>query len=134
MVILNLQTGIENCIIRKVTKADIASAFGEEHMPVLATSKIVAFMEHVALASVQSYLPNGYSTVGIHINLHHNKPALEGDNLKCCSKLIEVRGRKLVFDISLNNDTEIIARATHTRMIINDSAFKRMISKNNVNR
>ena len=132
--IIDIKTGIENRVIREVTRDDTASALGYEHMPVLATSRIVAFMEYVSLSSVQEYLPKGYTTVGSYINLHHTKPAVPGDKLSCFSKLTEVKGRKLTFEITLSNDIEKIAHASHVRVIINQSVFERLINKNDVNR
>lgn len=132
--IIDIKTGIENRVVREVTREDTASAMSNEHMPVLATSRIVAFMEYVSLSSVQKYLPQGYTTVGIQINLHHTKTAIPGDELSCLSRLTEVKGRKLTFEITLSNESERIAHASHVRMIINQSAFERLISRNDVNR
>lgn len=127
--ISNIKPGIENKLVREVTRQDTASSFGVEHMPVLATSKIVAFMEYTALSSVQSYLPEGYSSVGTHININHDKPALPGESVTCISRLVEAEGRKLVFEISLRNDYDLIAYATHTRMIIKNDVFIRLIQR-----
>lgn len=124
--IVNIPPGIENEISREVSENDIATTFGSEHMPVLATSKIVAFMEYVALSSVNGLLPEGYSTVGTEINLKHLKPVGLGAKLTCFSRLTEVDGRKLYFDIVLRNVCEEIARASHMRTIINEKAFQRL--------
>ena len=131
--IINIETGIQNKVTRKVKPEDTATAFGEEHMSVLATSKIVAFMEYTALESVKKHLPEGYSTVGTHIQLSHFKPVSPGVKVICFSTLTEVEGRKLVFDITLRDNSGLVASATHTRMIINNEAFQRMISKENDN-
>jgi len=131
--IIHIKPGIKKKLTRKVTPDDTASAFGKEHMPVLATAKIVAFMEHTALTSVQEYLPQGYSSVGTQINLSHYKPVPAGKKVSCLSCLTEVEGRRLVFDISLRDHSGLIANATHTRMIINNEAFERMINRDDVN-
>ncbi len=125
--ILDIQPGIENEITQLVGENDIASSFGSEHMPVLATSKIVAFMEYVALSSVQDLMPKGHSTVGSEINLKHFKPVLAGETISCLSRLIKVDGRRLYFEIYLRNAGEEVARASHLRMVINNKAFKRLI-------
>lgn len=86
-------------------------------------------MEYTALSSIQSYLPEGYSSVGTHINISHEKPVLPGESVTCISRLVEAVGRKLVFEISLRNDYDLIAHATHTRMIIKNDAFIRLIQR-----
>lgn len=128
--ILNIKPGIENLLTREVTEADTGSSFGKEHMPVLATSKIIAFMEYTALSSVQSWLPEGYSTVGTHVNIVHEKPALPGERLTCISRLVESEGRKLIFEVTLKSESDLVAHGTHTRMIIKDDVFLRMLQKN----
>ena len=125
--ILNLQTGIENSVSRIVSKDDIATVFGSEHMPVLASSIIIAFMEYVSLSSVQGLLPQGYSTVGTEIHFKHKRPVLEGTNIECSSRLIEIDGRKLIFEIILRTESQEIATSTHTRTVINENAFERLI-------
>ncbi|MFW5644845.1 MAG: thioesterase family protein [Bacteroidota bacterium] len=129
--IINLKTGIQNTLTREVKSEDTASAFGDEHLPVLATSRIVAFMEYTALNSVKEYLPDGYSSVGTEIHLSHSKPVSPGAKVTCFSKLTEVEGRKLVFDITLRDSGGLIASAVHTRMIINNIAFRRILNKEN---
>ncbi len=125
--ILNLQIGIENTVSRIVSKDDIATIFGSEHMPVLASSKIIAFMEYAALSSVQRLLPQGYSTVGTEIHFEHKLPVLAGTNVECLSRLIEIKGRKLVFEIIVRTESQEVASSTHTRIVINENAFERLI-------
>ena len=125
--IINLQPGIENAVSRIVSKEDIATIFGSEHMPVLASSRIIAFMEYVALSSVQGYLPQGYSTVGLNFQFEHKRPVTEGTNIECLSRLTDVSGRRMTFEISVRTISSEIANATHTRAVINESAFERLI-------
>ena len=125
--ILDLEPGIENHVSRTVREEDIASWFGEEHMPVLATSKIVAFMEYVALSSIQSRLPEGFSTVGTDISLQHKRAVVSGQEVECYSRLTDIKGRYLYFEISLRSEGEEIAYASHTRSVINIKAYKRLL-------
>lgn len=125
--ILNIKPGIENEVIREVKESDMASFFGTEHMPVLATSRIVAFMEYVALSSVHGLLPEGYSTVSSEINLKHFKPVISGEKITCNSRLVKVEGRLLYFEISLRSISELIASSSHIRTIINEEVFRRFI-------
>jgi len=127
--ILKINPGIEHNESRTVGEKDIASSFGDEHMPVLATGKAIAFMEYTALTSVKNMLPTGYSTVGTKINMQHIKPALLGANVHCHSNLIDVQGRRLYFEISLSDDVGIIAKASHERAVINDDVFRRSLQE-----
>lgn len=128
--ILNLEIGIKNTHCRVVREEDMASFFGTEHMPVLSTSRIVAFMEYVALSSVQSSLPEGYSTLGTEICIKHKKPVTINKNITCTSRLTDIIGRRLYFEISISTNEEEVAQATHTRAVINKSVFERLIERN----
>ena len=97
--------------------------------PGLLISKIIAFMEYVALSSVQGFLPQGYSTVGTMINFEHKRPVLAGTDIECSSRLIEISGRRLTFEIILRADVQEIAKSTHTRIVINENAFERLIGE-----
>lgn len=125
--ILDLKPGIENKITKTVGERDTASYFGEEHMPVLATGLAIAFMEYTALSSVQSLLPDGYSSVGIEVNMKHLKPAPVGIEVTCHSRLTEISGRKLYFEISLRSDEGLLATCAHTRAVVQNDAFQRII-------
>lgn len=125
--ILHLKPGIENTVKREVKLEHIASRYGEDQLPVLATPDIVSFMEYTALSSVQSLLPEGYSSVGAEIHLKHQRPVTAGTTLVCHSRLTEISGRRLFFEISLRSDTGLVATATHTRAVVNNESFLRSI-------
>jgi len=104
----------------------VASRYGNDQLPVLATPEIVSFMEYTALSSVQSFLPEGYSSVGTEIHLKHVKPVTAGTSLVCHSRLTEISGRRLFFEINLRNDHDLIATASHIRAVVNKHSFLRM--------
>jgi len=124
--ILHLKPGIENTVRREVKQEHVASRYGNDQLPVLATPEIVSFMEYTALSSVQSLLPEGYSSVGAEIHLKHVKPVTEGASLVCHSHLTEISGRRLFFEISLRSGNDLIATASHTRAVVNKDSFLRM--------
>ena len=126
--ILNIRTGVENKITRTVRKEDLASVYGDEHLPVLATSKIVAFMEFTALTSIQKLLPEGFTSVGTKIDIQHLRPATLGTEVTCRSRLTDIEGRNIVFDITLHSPIGVLSKAIHERAVVNEDAFKRRIN------
>ncbi len=127
IMILHVKPGIENIITREVKEEHIASRYGNDQLPVLATPEIVSFMEFTALSSVQTMLPEGCSSVGAEIHLRHVKPVSTGSRLVCHSRLTEVSGRNLFFDISLRDDSGLVATASHTRAVVSNESFLRKI-------
>jgi fluoroacetyl-CoA thioesterase len=125
--ILHLKPGIENSMSREVRDEHVASRYGSDQLPVLPTSEIVSFMELTAQSSVQIALPEGYSTVGAEIHLKHIRPVSTGAVLTCHSRLTEINGRNLYFEISLRNGSDLVASASHIRAVVSNDSFLRTL-------
>ncbi len=107
-----LTVGISNELNRNVTKETTAATLGSGMLEVYATPAMVALMEETCMKSVQEELDAGCGTVG---------PV--GMNVRCVSKLVEVDGRKLVFDVQAFDEAGLIGQGTHERFIIENEKF-----------
>ncbi len=85
--------------IRIGCKAEKSLIVGDEHtaarvgsggLPVFATPQMVALMETAAVAAVDPLLPQGYQTVGIHVNISHLAATPMGGKVTACAELIEI--------------------------------------------
>jgi predicted thioesterase len=106
-----------------VEKENTATAFGSGTTEVFATPAMIAFMEHAAMNCVKIFLLEGNSTVGIHINVSHIKATPVGMKVYCKAKLLEIDGRKLMFEVIASDEEGGIGSGTHTRFIINEKEF-----------
>lgn len=100
-----------------------AIAFGSGLAEVYATPAMVAFMENTAYKSIETFLPDGSSTVGTEINVKHVKATLPGKTVKAISKIAEVDGRKITFDIQVFEDGQLVGTATHKRFVVDNERF-----------
>jgi predicted thioesterase len=100
-----------------------ASAWGSGLLPVYATPAMIALMESTAAKSVEPYLEEGYSTVGILINIRHLAATPAGMKVRCESELIEIDRKRLVFKVRAYDEMELIGEGTHERFIINKGKF-----------
>lgn len=125
-----LTVGISKELDRNVTKETTAAALGSGMLEVYATPAMIALMEETCMKSVQEELDEGCGTVGTGLTIHHVSATPVGMNVRCVSKLVEVDGRKLVFDVQAFDDAGLIGQGTHERFIIeNEKFFKKAENK-----
>jgi urease beta subunit len=62
-------------------------------------------------------------TVGARISVDHTSATPPGFEICARVRLVQVDGRRLVFDIELNDGVDIISKGTHERFIIDAEKF-----------
>jgi fluoroacetyl-CoA thioesterase len=97
---------------------------------VLATGFMVGFVEWTCIQAVNPHIdwPNE-QTVGVHVNLNHLAATPPGMEIQVEVKLTEVAGRKLVFDISVRDDVDLICTGTHERFVIDAAKFNQKLAQ-----
>jgi predicted thioesterase len=119
----NLETGIELSLEATVREADTARNYGSGLLDVYATPAMIAFMEKTSMELVQDYLPEGYGTVGIHVDVNHTRASSVGSSIVCRAKLVKVNDRILSFEVEVSERGEKIGSGSHDRYIINEDKF-----------
>jgi len=128
----DLKVGQQETKTFKVSDTDTAAAMGSGGLSVLATPRLIAWMEHLAFEMTQTHLDTNQSTVGSEINCRHLAPTLLGKTVKVVSKLIAQDGKRLVFEIKAWDAADtLIGDAQHTRFIIDTERFIDNARKNN---
>lgn len=124
----DLKVGAKGKVEQIVTKNDTAAKYGSGLIEVFATPAMVALMEKTALESVSDFLPDGFGTVGININVNHIKATPVDMKVTCESELIEVDGKRLVFKVVAFDEEGEIGSGTHSRFIIDSIKFMEKLS------
>jgi len=125
----NITVGLQGHQTKMVEKKDTAKHLGSGLAEVFATPALVALMELTAFASVEPFLTDGFSTVGIQINVQHKKASLPGAVITCKSDVSKVEGKKLFFTIKAWDEDGEIGSAEHIRYIINSEEFMKRLAK-----
>ncbi len=120
-----VKEGIEGRQQVEVTKEDTAVAKKSGELRVYATPAMTALMEQTAWMSVAPYLEEGMSSVGTMLQIRHVAPTPVGMKVTCTSKLVKVEGRKLVFELQVEDEKGLIGEGIHERFIVSGDKFQR---------
>lgn len=119
-----MEKGKKFSIERTVTNEMTARVMGSGTLDVLATPAMIALIEETAWKSVADMLEEGQATVGTNLKVDHLAPTPVGMKVVCNTELVEVDGRRLVFNVSVSDEAGGVGRGTHERFIINESKFQ----------
>ena len=107
-----LHTGLTGTANVTVTEANIAATMKSGSLAVFATPAMCALMEEAACAAVNAHLEKGSGTVGISLNITHDRATAMGDSVTATAKLTAVDGRKLTFEVSAADSKGVIGKGT----------------------
>lgn len=136
-------TGFEAIRLRLMGRSRLAVA--EEHtaqhlgsggVRVLATPQMVLLLEQAAVAAVDHLLPEGYRTVGIHLDVSHVAPTPVGFEVEATAELIGIDGRRLSFRVLVHEAPfepirggELVGQGMHQRVIVSVERFGKRLSE-----
>ena len=107
-----------------VTEEQTAKVYGSGSLRVFGTPAMIALMENTALKSVAPYIGEGNGTVGTQLNVKHVAATPVGMKVSCETKLVEVDGRRLVFEVKAYDECGLIGEGTHERFIVAEEKFQ----------
>ncbi|MCH5163571.1 MAG: thioesterase family protein [Clostridiales bacterium] len=118
-----MEVGIKGKKERVVPYEQTAEYISSGLLPVFATPCMIQFMEETARVSVEPFLNEGQSTVGTSVNIKHLASTFVGCKVTCESELIEIDRRRLVFNVKVYDDKELLGEGVHERFIIDNAKF-----------
>lgn len=124
-----LEAGIKGEQKVEVVYENTATAVGSGVLEVFATPCMIALMEKTACDSVIPYLDEGDGSVGTELNIKHVSATPIGMTVRCESELVEVDGRRLVFDVKAYDEIGLIGEGRHERFIVNNEKFQNKTNK-----
>ena len=132
-----IQPGLSGKVELVVAEEHTAQHLGSGAVKVLATPQMVLLMERAGVAAVDHLLPEGYRTVGAHLDVRHLAPTPVGFEVRATAELIQVQGRRLGFRVQVHegpfdraqSDCELVGDGTHQRAIINVQRFSERVAQ-----
>lgn len=107
----------------EVTAADTAAAIGNTGVEVVSTMALVRLVEQACYEVIASHYEAGDATVGTRVALDHVGPAYPGSPVEILAALSDVKGRKLTFDVDVEQDGRKVMTGEHIRAVVNLETF-----------
>ena len=118
-----LKPGLAGTAETIVRETNTAIAMGSGSLQVFATPCMVALMEQAACNAVDPCFNDSESSVGTLVNITHDAATALGKKVTATATLVEVQGRKLVFEVTAADEDKQIGKGTHERFIVNKEKF-----------
>ena len=118
-----MEPGLTAEVELTVADADTAVSLRSGEVPVLGTPRVVALCEEAALAALVGSLAAGETSVGHSIQLDHVAPTKVGGRVRAEATLMKVEGRRLTFNVSVNDSCGLVAAGKLTRVIVTTERF-----------
>ena len=119
-----LKAGIIKEITEKVTDKNTAKTMKSGELNVYATPAMIALMEQAAYISVADELEEGQGSVGTLMNVKHISATPVGMEVTAKSELVEIDGRRLVFQVEAFDERGKIGEGEHERFIVDNVKFQ----------
>ncbi len=122
-----IKVGMKHVVVRQVEERYTAFHLGNETVRVLSTPSMIGFMERASLELIQPYLAAGQTSVGTLVHVRHLAATPMGEDVRVSAEVIEVDGRKVVFNVEAWDATEKVGEGQHERFIIDAERFMKRV-------
>ena len=96
---------------------------------VYATPRIISDLEYTCRNFLLEHLDPGEDSVGTKVNWEHVGPALLGAEVTLSIKVLQVDGRRVVFEANVNDGADAVAHGTHERFIVDVQKLRERLLK-----
>jgi predicted thioesterase len=109
----------------EVTDIDTAVALDSGDVPVLATPRLIAWMEAATVRAGTAFLKPGQTTVGTAIRMEHRRPTRVGGSVEiAATPPPDVAGSRLTFYVqAVDGSGEVVAVGEIDRAIVDRQRF-----------
>lgn len=109
----------------EVTDADTAVALGSGDVPVLATPRLIAWMEAATVQAATRFIDRGQATVGTAVRIEHRRATRVGDGVEVIAEPpAAATGRRLTFTVrAIDSSGEVVAAGEIDRAIVDRDRF-----------
>ena len=118
-----IEPGLEGFCERVVSQEWTLAHFDPAWPAVFSTPAMIGMMEMASSLAIRPALPSGSITVGVRIEVDHLKAVPVGATVNAFSKLVEIDGRRLIFEVEARSGTDVIGRGRIFHTIVEHTRF-----------
>ena len=118
-----IKPGLEGSCERVVTPEMTLAHVDPDWPAVFSTPAMIGLMELASSRAIGPALPAGSIQVGVRVEVDHLKAVPAGATVMAFSKLVEIDGRRLIFEVEARSGAEVIGRGRIFHTIVEHSRF-----------
>lgn len=118
-----IKVGMKKQETESVCDANTAARVGSGLLPVYATPAMIALIEKAAAGLAEEQLPEGWTSVGIAMNVAHSSATPVGMGVRAEAEVTAVDGRKISYKVTAYDDAGEIGSGTHERFAVAKEKF-----------
>ena len=122
-----VKPGMKKEAIFHVQDEHMAIHVGSGSSRVLATPWMIAFMERASHRMMSECLPEGFTSMGIHVDVRHLAPSPIGSTIRVIAEVLSVDGLQLTFEVQAWDEFEKIGEGQHSRYVVNQERFLKRV-------
>jgi predicted thioesterase len=112
-----------------VAADDTALAVGSGSLPVLATPRLLAWMEAQTCAAIDGALGDGQTSVGARVSLEHLRASAVGSAVTVTARVVRVDGRTVRFEAVATQGDVVCGRAEISRAVVDRRRFMQRVDE-----
>lgn len=124
----NCDPGLKLVRTLEVTDALTASSLGCGDVAVLGTPALLALAEGACVDAIRDDLPEGKTSVGAYAEIEHMTGSPVGAEVRARATLVGHHGRRLEFNVIIEQDDEVVAKVRHRRVLVDRERFLQKVS------
>ena len=126
---MDLRPGLKGQASLIVGDEHTAPRVGSGRVRVLATPVMINLIEAAALAAIEHLLPQGYQSLGTHLDVRHIAATPVGMKVFAVATVSKVEGRTVGFTVEARDEKDLIGDGTHERVVVNVAKFDARVQK-----
>jgi predicted thioesterase len=126
---VQITPGLQGTARLVVGEEHTAPRIGSGKVRVLATPVMINLIEAAALAAVEHLLPEGYQSLGTHLDVHHVAATPVGMRVRATAEVVKMDNRTISFRVEARDEKDLIGHGTHERVVVNVAKFDQRVQR-----